>query len=157
MDVAKTSEKVRQLVSSIKQGRCVKTTNNVNAARAVKEANKLNKITGTDKFAAIAIGVGIGTGFIVSDVENIGTFGDWYYLDFLPSHSSIRSNIAFSNLLISTKIGKIIVSEGPGEIPNIHKPSDKSSPFSEYKYTSCTPVSPLRTKYSPVIKSFPLL
>ena len=30
---------------------------------------KLNKITGTDKFVAIAVGGGIGGGFIVSDVE----------------------------------------------------------------------------------------
>ena len=83
--IAKTSQKVRQLVSGIKSGRYVKTSNNVNAARAVKEANKLNKITGTDKFVAIAVGGGIGTGFIVSDVEDIGTFGDWDFLDFLPT------------------------------------------------------------------------
>ena len=83
--VEKGSQKVRQLVSAIKSGRYVKTTNNVNAARAIKEANKLNTITGTDKFAAIAIGGGIGAGFIVSDVEDIGTFGDWDYLDFLPT------------------------------------------------------------------------
>ena len=83
--IAKTSQKVRQLVSSIKSGRYVKTTNNLNAARAVKEANKLNKITGKDKFIAIAIGGGVGGGFIVSDVENIGTFGDWDFLDFLPT------------------------------------------------------------------------
>ena len=83
--VEKTSQKVRQLVSAIKGGRYVKTTNNVNAARAVKEANKLNKITGTDKFVAIAVGGGVGTGFIVSDVEDIGTFGDWDFLDFLPT------------------------------------------------------------------------
>jgi hypothetical protein len=83
--IAKTSQKVRQLVNGIKTGRYVKTSNNVNAARAVKEANKLNKITGTDKFVAIAVGGGIGTGFIVSDVEDIGTFGDWDYLDFLPT------------------------------------------------------------------------
>jgi hypothetical protein len=83
--IEKTSQKVRQLVSAIKSGRYVKTTNNVNAARAIKEANKLNTITGTDKFAAIAIGGGIGAGFIVSDVEDIGTFGDWDYLDFLPT------------------------------------------------------------------------
>jgi len=83
--IAKTSQKVRQLVSGIKSGRYVKTSNNVNAARAVKEANKLNKITGTDKFVAIAVGGGLGTGFIVSDVEDIGTFGDWDFLDFLPT------------------------------------------------------------------------
>ena len=83
--IEKTSQKVRQLVSAIKSGRYVKTTNNVNAARAIKEANKLNTITGTDKFTAIAIGGGIGTGFIVSDIEDIGTFGDWDYLDFLPT------------------------------------------------------------------------
>ena len=83
--IAKVSQKARQLVNSIKTGRYVKTSNNVNAARAVKEANKLNKITGTDKFIAIAVGGGIGTGFIVSDVEDIGTFGDWDFLDFLPT------------------------------------------------------------------------
>jgi hypothetical protein len=75
--IAKTSQKVRQLVSSIKGGRYVKTSNNVNAARAVKKANDLNKITGKDKFIAIAVGGGVGGGFIVSDVEDIGTFGDW--------------------------------------------------------------------------------
>ena len=83
--IEKGSKYVRNLVNSIKSGRYVKTTNNVNAARAVKKANDLNKITGTDKFVAIAVGGGIGTGFIVSDVENIGTFGDWDFLDFLPT------------------------------------------------------------------------
>ena len=83
--IAKGSQKVRELVNAIKGGRYVKTSNSVNAARAVKEANKLNKITGTDKFVAIAVGGGLGTGFIVSDVDKIGTFGDWDFLDFLPT------------------------------------------------------------------------
>ena len=83
--IEKTSQKVRQLVSAIKGGRYVKTTNNVNAARAVKKANDLNRITGKDKFIAIAVGGGVGGGFIVSDVEKIGTFGDWDFLDFLPT------------------------------------------------------------------------
>ncbi len=83
--ITKTSQKVRQLVNSIKGGRYVKTTNNVNAAKAVKEAAKLNKITGTDKFIGIAVGGGVGGGFIVSNVEDIGTFGDWDFLDFLPT------------------------------------------------------------------------
>ena len=43
------------------------------------------KITGKDKFIAIAVGGGVGGGFIVSGVEDIGTFGDWDYLDFLPT------------------------------------------------------------------------
>ena len=83
--IEKTSQKVRQLVSAIKGGRYVKTTNSVNAARAVKKANDLNKITGKDKFVAIAVGGGVGGGFIVSDVDKIGTFGDWDFLDFLPT------------------------------------------------------------------------
>jgi len=83
--IEKTSQKVRQLVNNIKSGRYVKTTNNVNAARAVKKANDLNRITGKDKFIAIAVGGGVGGGFIVSDVEDIGTFGDWDFLDFLPT------------------------------------------------------------------------
>ena len=83
--IEKTSQKVRQLVNAIKTGRYVKTTNNVNAARAVKKANDLNKITKKDKFIAIAVGGGVGGGFIVSGVEDIGTFGDWDYLDFLPT------------------------------------------------------------------------
>ena len=66
--IEKTSQKVRQLVSAIKGGRYVKTTNNVNAARAVKKANDLNRITGKDKFIAIAVGGGVGGGFIVSEV-----------------------------------------------------------------------------------------
>ena len=81
--ITKTSQKVRQLVNSIKGGRYVKTTNNVNAAKAVKEAAKLNKITGTDKFIGIAVGGGVGGGFIVSNVEDIGTFGDWDFLDLI--------------------------------------------------------------------------
>jgi len=83
--IEKGSQKVRQLVSAIKGGRYVKTTNNVNAARAIKKANDLNKITGKDKFVAIAVGGGVGGGFIVSGVEDIGTFGDWDFLDFLPT------------------------------------------------------------------------
>ena len=83
--ITKASQKVRQLVNAIKTGRYVKTTNNINAARAVKKANDLNKITGTDKFIGIAVGGGVGGGFIVSNVEDIGTFGDWDFLDFLPT------------------------------------------------------------------------
>jgi len=83
--VEKGSQYVRKLVNAIKGGRYVNTTNNVKAARAVKKANDLNKITGTDKFVGIAVGGGLGGGFIVSNVEDIGTFGDWDYLDFLPT------------------------------------------------------------------------
>jgi len=83
--ITKGSQYVRQLVNAIKGGRYVKTTNNINAAKAVKEAAKLNKITGTDKFIGIAVGGGVGGGFIVSNVEDIGTFGDWDFLDFLPT------------------------------------------------------------------------
>jgi len=79
------SQKVRQLVNAIKGGRYVKTTNNVGAAKAIKKANDLNKITGTDKFVGIAVGGGVGGGFIVSNIEDIGTFGDWDFLDFLPT------------------------------------------------------------------------
>jgi len=83
--VEKGSQKVRQLVNAVKTGRYVKTTNNINAAKAVKKAKDLNRITGKDKFIAIAVGGGVGGGFIVSDVEDIGTFGDWDFLDFLPT------------------------------------------------------------------------
>ena len=79
------SKNARKLVNAIKGGRYVKTTNNVNAARAAKKAADLNKITGTDKFVGIAVGGGIGGGFIISNVEDIGTFGDWDFLDFLPT------------------------------------------------------------------------
>ena len=75
----------RKLVNSIKGGRYVKTTNNVNAAKAVEKAAKLNQASKTDKFVAIAVGGGVGGGFIVSDIEDIGTFGDWDFLDFLPT------------------------------------------------------------------------
>ena len=83
--VEKGSQYVRKLVSAIKGGRYVNTTNNVKAARAAKKAADLNKITGTDKFVGIAVGGGVGGGFIVSNVEDIGTFGDWDFLDFLPT------------------------------------------------------------------------
>ena len=83
--VAKGSQKVRQLVNAIKTGRYAKTTNNVAAAKAVEKAFKLNQLSKTDKFVAIAVGGGIGSGFIVADIEDIGTFGDWDFLDFLPT------------------------------------------------------------------------
>ena len=69
--ITKGSQYVRKLVDGIKTGRYVRTTNNVNAARALKKANDLNKITNTDKFIGIAVGGGIGGGFIVSNVEDI--------------------------------------------------------------------------------------
>ena len=75
----------KNLVNAIKSGRYAKTTNNVNAARTVKKVKDLNKAAGFEKFVGIAVGGGIGTGFIVSDIENIGTFGDWDFLDFLPT------------------------------------------------------------------------
>ena len=75
----------KNLVKAIKTGRYAKTTNNVNAARTVKKVKDLNKSAGFEKFVGIAVGGGIGTGFIVSDIENIGTFGDWDFLDFLPT------------------------------------------------------------------------
>jgi len=75
----------KNLVNAIKTGRYAKTTNNVNAARTVKKVKDLNKAAGFEKFVGIAVGGGIGTGFIVSDIENIGTFGDWDFLDFLPT------------------------------------------------------------------------
>ena len=75
----------RKLVNSIKGGRYVKTTNSANAAKAVEKAAKLNQASKTDKFVAIAVGGGVGGGFIVSDIEDIGTFGDWDFLDFLPT------------------------------------------------------------------------
>ena len=83
--ITKGSKYVRKLVNSIKTGRYVKTTNNINAAKAAKKARDLNRITNTDKFVGIAIGGGLGGGFIVSNVEDIGTFGDWDFLDFLPT------------------------------------------------------------------------
>ena len=58
---------LEQLVNSIKGGRYVKTTNNVNAAKAVEKAAKLNQAAKTEKFVAIAVGGGVGTGFIISD------------------------------------------------------------------------------------------
>jgi len=75
----------RKLVNSIKGGRYVKTTNSANAAKAVEKAARLNQASKTDKFVAIAVGGGVGGGFIVSDIEDIGTFGDWDFLDFLPT------------------------------------------------------------------------
>ncbi len=83
--VQNLSKYSRKLVNSIKGGRYVKTTNSANAAKAVEKAAKLNQASKTDKFVAIAVGGGVGGGFIVSDIEDIGTFGDWDFLDFLPT------------------------------------------------------------------------
>jgi len=83
--VKNLSKYSRKLVNSIKGGRYVKTTNSANAAKAVEKAAKLNQASKTDKFVAIAVGGGVGGGFIVSDIEDIGTFGDWDFLDFLPT------------------------------------------------------------------------
>ena len=75
----------KKLVNSIKGGRYVNTTNNVNAAKAIEKAAKLSYAAKAKKFIPIAVGGGISTGFIISDEENIGTFGDWDFLDFLPT------------------------------------------------------------------------
>ena len=60
----------------------------------------------------------------------------------------MRSHIAFSNLEISTNIGKNIVVLGPGSKPKIQRPSVESTPLASYAYISWTPTSPFRIKYS---------
>ena len=46
-----------------------------NNLKALKKAKDLNKLSGTQRFAAVAGGGGVGTSFVV-DIEDIGTFGD---------------------------------------------------------------------------------
>jgi hypothetical protein len=46
-----------------------------NNLKSLKKAKDLNKLSGTQRFAAVAGGGGVGTSFVV-DIEDIGTFGD---------------------------------------------------------------------------------
>ena len=55
---------------------------NANAVKASKKAQQLNALTGTQKYIAVAVGGGLGTG-MVADIEDIGTWGDVF--DVLPS------------------------------------------------------------------------
>jgi len=47
-----------------------------NSVKAKVKAEQLNKLSGKQKFAAVAVGGGLGIGF-VADATDIGTFGDW--------------------------------------------------------------------------------
>ena len=71
------------LVNAIKTGRYGKTLDNVNLGKAAKKAKDLNKPNKFDKFVAMSIGGGFGTGAIVMKQEDIGTFGDIDALSFL--------------------------------------------------------------------------
>ena len=81
------SRKARQLaptlVNAIKTARYGKSVNNPNLANAAKKARELNKPNRFDKFVAVTIGGGFGTGAIVMKQEDIGTLGDIDALDFL--------------------------------------------------------------------------
>jgi hypothetical protein len=47
------------------------------AAKAGMKAQDLNKITGMKKHVAVVIGGGAGAATLVTDIEDIGTWGDW--------------------------------------------------------------------------------
>src|SRR6056300_562246 len=48
---------------------------NSNAVKAGIRAKELNKLSGTQKFGAVTVGGGLGTGMVL-DIEEIGTWGD---------------------------------------------------------------------------------
>ena len=58
----------------------------------------------------------------------------------------MRSHIAFSNLEMSTNIGKIIDVLGPASKPQTQRLSDTSALSASYAYNSWTPTSPFRIK-----------
>ena len=74
----KVVEKAKGIVDKVfkakKSGKLV--TPSPNGVRAANKAKEMNKITGKQKFAAVAIGGGAGIG-LVADATDIGTFGDW--------------------------------------------------------------------------------
>ena len=74
-----------KIVRAIKGDKYVKTTGNKNLSKAVEKVAKLNQLSGKQKFAALVVGGGLGTGAVIMKAEDIGTFGDIKGLDFLPS------------------------------------------------------------------------
>ena len=73
----KGAEKAKALankyITAAKNNKVVIPSNN--NLKALKKAKDLNKLSGTQRFAAVAGGGGIGTSFVV-DIEDIGTLGD---------------------------------------------------------------------------------
>jgi hypothetical protein len=73
----KIAEKAKSIankyITAAKANRVVKP--NQNMALAMDKADKLNKLTRTQKYIAIGVGGGIGAG-LVADAEEIGTLGD---------------------------------------------------------------------------------
>ena len=74
----KVTEKAKGIVDKVfkakKSGKLV--TPSPNGVRAANKAKEMNKITGKQKFVAVAVGGGAGLG-LVADATDIGTFGDW--------------------------------------------------------------------------------
>jgi hypothetical protein len=69
----KSKDIASKYISAAKVNRVVKP--NQNMALAMDKADKLNKLTRTQKYFAIGVGGGIGAG-LVADAEEIGTLGD---------------------------------------------------------------------------------
>jgi len=79
--VKATDEAMRMLnkaTDAIKNGKYVRTTNNKNLYQTAKNVEKLNKLSGKQKFVGVAVGGGV-SGAVVYDTEDIGTFGDIFF------------------------------------------------------------------------------
>ena len=68
-------------VQAYKKGKYIKATGNTNMYKAAKEIEKLNKLSGTQKFGGTMIGGGFGTAAVIYKAEDVGTIGDIFFND----------------------------------------------------------------------------
>ena len=77
--VQKVTGLFNKAVQAYKKGKYIKATGNTNLYKAAAEVKRLNKLSGTQKFVATAVGGGFGTAAVIYKGEDIGTFGDLFF------------------------------------------------------------------------------
>ena len=68
-------------VQAYKKGKYIKATGNTNIYKAAKEVQKLNQLSGTQKFVGTMVGGGLGTAAVIYKAEDVGTIGDIFFND----------------------------------------------------------------------------
>jgi len=68
-------------VQAYKKGKYIKATGNTNMYKASKEIQKLNTLSGTQKFVGTMVGGGLGTAAVIYKAEEVGTIGDIFFND----------------------------------------------------------------------------
>jgi len=68
-------------VQAYKKGKYIKATGNTNLYKAAKEVEKLNTLSGTQKFVGTMVGGGLGTAAVIYKAEDVGTIGDIFFND----------------------------------------------------------------------------